>query len=266
MKLPSNYTLSGCSHPDVDPECLQQPSEAEYLSNSQFLLGSRNETDYKERRKAIGICKPSLFSLLREHMLGMPGCFPGDIMHWGSLNWTDLVLALFRGTLQCEKPDSNDAWAWAVLKDDIWKAHGEAVTTATPYLPGTSMSLYYRIAASSSKCHYDPLPKRRGPRPFLAPDSFPGEEDYDAASRRHGLLAAQELRLLEHEGDAPRHEVNKWPVTQKQAPISPSGSSPSNGSSSNDGSCRKPSRASRSRAAATLHPTDISDTPECPAP
>ncbi|KAK6978272.1 hypothetical protein R3P38DRAFT_2809258 [Favolaschia claudopus] len=42
----------------------------------------RNETDYKERRKETGIVKPSIFSgLPRRHRLGVPGCFPGDIMH-----------------------------------------------------------------------------------------------------------------------------------------------------------------------------------------
>lgn len=138
MKLPTDYSLAGCSHPDIDPESLQQPSEDEYLRNLAYVLGSRNETDYKERRKATGIAKPSLFSgLLRKHMLGIPGCFPGDIMHWASLNWTELVIALFRGTLQCDKPDSKDAWIWAVLKGDIWEKHGQDVADATPYLPGS---------------------------------------------------------------------------------------------------------------------------------
>ncbi|KAJ7653464.1 hypothetical protein B0H17DRAFT_1147055 [Mycena rosella] len=138
MKLPTNYTLVGCSHPSIDPKLLPPPSETEYLRNLEFVLASRNETDYKERRKATGIAKPSLFSgLQREHMLGIPGCFPGDIMHWASLNWTELVLALFRGTLQCERPDSKDKWTWAVLQGDIWTNHGQAVADATPYLPGS---------------------------------------------------------------------------------------------------------------------------------
>lgn len=138
MNLPTNYNLAGCSHPDVDPENLSQPSEHEYLDNLALLLGSRNETDFKEQRKKTGICKPSLFSgLLRKHMLSIPGCFPGDIMHWASLNWTDLVISLFRGTLRCEKPDSKDAWVWAVLHGDVWKKHGQAVADATPYLPGS---------------------------------------------------------------------------------------------------------------------------------
>jgi hypothetical protein len=138
MMCPTDYSLDGCDHPDVDPESLRQPSEDEYLHNLAYLLKSKNETDYKERRKATGICKPSLFGgLLRNHRLGIPGCFPFDVMHWGSLNWTELVLALFRGTLRCDKPDSKDSWIWAVLVDEVWKAHGQAVADATPYLPGS---------------------------------------------------------------------------------------------------------------------------------
>ncbi|KAJ6484804.1 hypothetical protein C8R45DRAFT_829746 [Mycena sanguinolenta] len=56
-------------------------------------------------------------------------------MHWAGLNWPDLVLGLFRGTIDCEKPDSKDSWHWAVLKDQLWKEHGKSVADAAPYLP-----------------------------------------------------------------------------------------------------------------------------------
>ncbi|KAJ7145443.1 hypothetical protein C8R43DRAFT_890594 [Mycena crocata] len=126
MQLPNKYTLVGCSHPSVDPKSLSQPSEDEYLKNLKYLLASHNNADYRERRKDTGISKPSIFSgLQRKHMLGIPGCFPGDIMHWGALNWTDLVLSLFRGTLECEFPDLKEDWHWAVLTGDDWKRHGK---------------------------------------------------------------------------------------------------------------------------------------------
>lgn len=38
MMRPTHYAIAGCSHPDVDPETLSQPSEAEYLQNLQHLL------------------------------------------------------------------------------------------------------------------------------------------------------------------------------------------------------------------------------------
>ncbi|KAJ6490663.1 hypothetical protein C8R47DRAFT_1071048 [Mycena vitilis] len=132
-----NYKVVGCSHPDIDPQTLSQPSEEEYLANLAYLLKSKDETEFKERRKATGICKPSLFSgLLRNHRLGIPGCFPADIMHLG-INWADLVLSLLRGTIQCDLPDSKDAWDWRVLVGEAWKAHGQAVADTTPYLPGS---------------------------------------------------------------------------------------------------------------------------------
>jgi hypothetical protein len=117
---------------------LSQPSEEEYLENLAYLIQSKDETQYKERRKETGISKPSILSgLPRKHRLGLPGCCPGDIMHWASLNWTELILALFRGTLECEKPDSKTQWLWAVLQGAIWKLHGQSVADSTPYLPGS---------------------------------------------------------------------------------------------------------------------------------
>ncbi|KIY50323.1 hypothetical protein FISHEDRAFT_64952 [Fistulina hepatica ATCC 64428] len=58
-------------------------------------------------------------------------------MHLGSLNIKDLLLGLYRGTIDCDKQDSKDLWDWAILRDnDIWTAHGATVAAATPYLPG----------------------------------------------------------------------------------------------------------------------------------
>ncbi|KAJ6574248.1 hypothetical protein B0H19DRAFT_933060, partial [Mycena capillaripes] len=97
IQLLENYHLSGCSHPDIDPYSLPQPSEDKYLKNLQYLLASRNETEYKERRKEIGISKPSIFTgLPRKSSLGLPGCCPADIMHWSGLNWADLIMGLSR--------------------------------------------------------------------------------------------------------------------------------------------------------------------------
>ncbi|KAJ7882062.1 hypothetical protein B0H14DRAFT_3758298 [Mycena olivaceomarginata] len=98
MKLPTDYKLHGCDHPDVDPEALQQPSEEECQAN-----------------------------LNRVSLAVSSAC----------LNFTDLIISLFRGTLDCEKSDSKESWSWAVLQGTIWKAHGESVAAATPYLPGS---------------------------------------------------------------------------------------------------------------------------------
>ncbi|KAJ6498405.1 hypothetical protein C8R47DRAFT_971893 [Mycena vitilis] len=53
------------------------------------------------------------------------------------LNIFDLFLGLWRGTIDCDPSDSVATWPWAVLKDDIWEAHGKRVADARPYLPGS---------------------------------------------------------------------------------------------------------------------------------
>ena len=58
-------------------------------------------------------------------------------MHLGSLNIPDLLISLWRGTLDCEKSDDRSSWDWAVLQGDTWKSHGKVVAAATPYLPGS---------------------------------------------------------------------------------------------------------------------------------
>ncbi|KAL1725665.1 hypothetical protein EV714DRAFT_220906 [Schizophyllum commune] len=58
-------------------------------------------------------------------------------MHHIALNIPDLLIGLWRATLYCDKDngDSIDTWKWAVLRGDMWKAHGKTVADATPYLP-----------------------------------------------------------------------------------------------------------------------------------
>ncbi|KIM73760.1 hypothetical protein PILCRDRAFT_80789 [Piloderma croceum F 1598] len=58
-------------------------------------------------------------------------------MHLVALNLPDLLLSLWRGTIDCDKTDNHDSWDWAVLKGDVWKTHGAAVAAMTPYLPGS---------------------------------------------------------------------------------------------------------------------------------
>ncbi|KAJ6589494.1 hypothetical protein B0H19DRAFT_979711, partial [Mycena capillaripes] len=59
-------------------------------------------------------------------------------MHAPSLNITDLLPALWRGTFDHDKTtDSKDTWDWVVLTGDIWKRHGKAVADLTPYIPGS---------------------------------------------------------------------------------------------------------------------------------
>jgi hypothetical protein len=138
LLLPEDYTVGGCDHADVDIQAISGGSSTEYLTSLKYLLGSKNDTDYKKRRRETGISKPSLFSgLPSTRMLSIPGCFPADLMHLVSLNLTDLFLALWRGTLDCDPSDSRTTWDWAVLQGEVWKRHGKNVADATPYLPGS---------------------------------------------------------------------------------------------------------------------------------
>jgi hypothetical protein len=133
---PSNYNVEGCSHSDVNPRFIPASSMDEYHKNLDYVLRSPNETQYKERRKQTGISKPSLFLGL-PCSLGVPGCFPADLMHLASLNLPDLLLSLWRATIDCDPIDSKATWSWAVLQGNVWKAHGEDVAKTLPYLPGS---------------------------------------------------------------------------------------------------------------------------------
>jgi hypothetical protein len=70
-------------------------------------------------------------------MLGIPGCFGSDIMHLASLNLPDLLINLWRGTLDCDESDNRSTWDWAKLVGHTWEEHGRQVAAATPYLPGS---------------------------------------------------------------------------------------------------------------------------------
>jgi hypothetical protein len=59
-------------------------------------------------------------------------------MHLPCLNFPDLFLSLWRGTLDCIRPDNVANWDWAVFKDiELWQEHGAYVAEATPFLPGS---------------------------------------------------------------------------------------------------------------------------------
>ena len=69
--------------------------------------------------------------------LGLPHSAGSDIMHLAVLNLTDLMISLWRGTIDCTTLDNKSTWDWAVLQGDIWQQHGKAVAAALPYLPSS---------------------------------------------------------------------------------------------------------------------------------
>jgi hypothetical protein len=58
-------------------------------------------------------------------------------MHLGALNLSDLMISLWRGTIDCTKPDDKSMWTWAVLRGNIWLQHGKDVGDALHYLPSS---------------------------------------------------------------------------------------------------------------------------------
>jgi hypothetical protein len=135
---PDNYAVQGCDHEDISFANLPSCSQKTYHSNLHYLMSSPNETQYKKRRLETGISKPTIFlGLKQDKMLGIPGCFGSDIMHLGSLNLPDLLINLWRGTLDCDKKDDVSTWEWATLRGSIWEEHGRQVAATTPYLPGS---------------------------------------------------------------------------------------------------------------------------------
>ena len=53
-------------------------------------------------------------------------------MHLGALNLSNLMISLWRGTMDCTPPDNKDTWTWLVLQGDVWQRHGKSVTM--PYI------------------------------------------------------------------------------------------------------------------------------------
>ena len=123
------------NHPDWIVDNLPDPDPAAYRRNLNYVLASRTETEYEDRRFETGIKKASIFDGL-PRLLEPPTCFPGDLMHQPVVNIAPLLLELWRGQGKLRAGvRANDVWDWAVLKGDVWIAHGQAVADAARYLP-----------------------------------------------------------------------------------------------------------------------------------
>lgn len=135
---PADYAVRDCDHPDIDVRNFPKPSRDQYLRNLHELVTSPNESNYRARRLKTGISKPSIFSGIdRSSTLGLPHSAGSDIMHLAALNVSDLMISLWRGTIDCTRPDDRSTWDWAVLRGDVWQQHGRAVADALHYLPSS---------------------------------------------------------------------------------------------------------------------------------
>jgi hypothetical protein len=124
-------------HPDILPAEYADNTFFDYDSQLKYVTESRNKTQYKARRLQTGVVKPGIFlGLQPKHTHAIPRCFGYDIMHLVSLNIPDLLLSLWRGTIDGDKDDRR-LWDFAVLQGSIWTDHGIDVASMTPYLPGS---------------------------------------------------------------------------------------------------------------------------------
>ena len=133
---PNGGDHATCNHPDVNIENLPPVDTKKYRENLDHVLKSSSEAVYRKRRLETGIRKASIFDGV-PHVLEPPTCFPGDIMHQPVINLTALMFELWcdQAGEGCRKGDPHGVWPWAVLKGDIWEAHGKAVADATRYFP-----------------------------------------------------------------------------------------------------------------------------------
>jgi hypothetical protein len=135
---PLNYEVEGCTHADINIQYLPSPSRKQYNINLHYLVMSPNERQYHARHLATRISKPSIFSGLdRSFTLGLPYSAGSNIIHLGALNLSDLMISLWRGTIDCTGPDEKSSWTWVVLQGEAWQRHGKAVADTLHYLPSS---------------------------------------------------------------------------------------------------------------------------------
>jgi hypothetical protein len=130
--------VQGSNHSDVSVYDLPNSASVEYPANLEKLVAAPNRTQYHRLRTETGLTKPSLLlGLLPRYTLGIPQCLTPDIMHLAQL-LADLLLSLWRGTIDYTAPDHPSTWVWAVFRDaNLWQAHGQAVADAAQHLPGS---------------------------------------------------------------------------------------------------------------------------------
>ena len=133
---PNNYSVEDCNHPDVNICNLGALSFDSYQQQLAKVTASTDQADYERNRKQTGISKPSILSgLVDSLMFPLPQCFALDLMHLLFLNLGELLIPLWRGTINCAPTDDQTTWAWATLTGDLWQTHGQLVANATRFFP-----------------------------------------------------------------------------------------------------------------------------------
>ncbi|KAF9018703.1 hypothetical protein BDZ89DRAFT_1139828 [Hymenopellis radicata] len=135
---PHNFDVADCDHDDIEIRELNILTPEQYALDLAEVCTASTETAYKAARKRTGISKPSILSgLSEEQTFPIPCTFCPDAMHLAHLNLQDLLLSLWRGTIDCEPTDCKDLWDWMVFTGQTWKDHGQEVADATKYFPSS---------------------------------------------------------------------------------------------------------------------------------
>jgi hypothetical protein len=138
---PRHYTVESCNHEDFDftnAKNLEPASVEDFNSTVCTVINSTSRTAYERNRKATGISKPSLLlGLYKKYMFPFPRSISLDLMHLIKINICELLIPLWRGTIECAGTDDIHGWQWRTLIDDTWIAHGDAVVRATKYFPSS---------------------------------------------------------------------------------------------------------------------------------
>jgi len=135
---PRDRCPRGSDHPDIDVFKLPLGGCGEYAAHLQTIIAAPNQTQWDKRKTETGLTKPPLIlALWPSRSLGVPLCMTTDIMHLAG-NISDLLISLWRGTLDHAVDDDPADWPWAVLSnEDVWRAHGNAVECAGHFLPSS---------------------------------------------------------------------------------------------------------------------------------
>ncbi|KAG1834015.1 hypothetical protein DFJ58DRAFT_719384 [Suillus subalutaceus] len=123
-----NRCVEGSDHADIDVFPIPLGVADDYAKNLELIVTAPSQRQYELKKTDTGLTKPPLIlGLSPQHCLGVP-----------LRNLSDLLLALWYGTMDCAPTDNGNTWDWAVLCDgDGWISHGKAVEAAGPYFPGS---------------------------------------------------------------------------------------------------------------------------------
>ena len=135
---PRDRCPRGSDHANIDIFRLALGRCAEYATHLQTIVAMPNQTQWDKKKTETGLTKPLLIlALSPSRSLGVPLCMTTDIMHLAG-NISDLLISLWRGTLDHSVDDNPADWPWAILSnEEVWRVHGSAVEHAGHFLPSS---------------------------------------------------------------------------------------------------------------------------------